>query len=177
MQETPEERYKRIHAVRKKAKVVTYSAMYGVGAAKLARETGMTAKEAESLLNAFWDINWAVKKVSSGARKREVNGGMWLLNPVSGFWHSLRNEKDAWSTLNQSTGVFCFDSWVAVCRKNGIKTIGQFHDEVIALVERGKEQETQDVMKKAVQKVNDKLKLNVPLGCDVQFGQTYAEIH
>jgi DNA polymerase I-like protein with 3'-5' exonuclease and polymerase domains len=48
---------------------------------------------------------------------------------------------------------------------------------VIALVEKGKEQETQDVMKKAVQKVNDKLKLNVPLGCDVQFGQTYAEIH
>jgi DNA polymerase I-like protein with 3'-5' exonuclease and polymerase domains len=169
--------YKRLKSVRKPYKVVNYSSLYGVGAAKLARETGKSEREAKALLEAFWQRNWSVDKVAKGLRVREVNGGMWLLNPVSGFWISLRSDKDRFSSLNQSTGVFCFDSWVAVCRKNGIKTIGQFHDEVIALVERGKEQETQDVMKKAVQKVNDKLKLNVPLGCDVQFGQTYAEIH
>lgn len=166
-----------IKHLRKAYKVVNYSATYGVGAAKLARETGKSEREAKALLEAFWQRNWSVDKVAKGLRVREVNGGMWLLNPVSGFWISLRSDKDRFSSLNQSTGVFCFDSWVAVCRKNGIKTIGQFHDEVIALVERGKEQETQDVMEKAVQKVNDKLKLNVPLGCDVQFGQTYAEIH
>ena len=169
--------YKRLKSVRKPYKVVNYSSLYGVGAAKLARETGKSEREAKALLEAFWQRNWSVDKVAKGLRVREVNGGMWLLNPVSGFWISLRSDKDRFSSLNQSTGVFCFDSWVAVCRKNGIKTIGQFHDEVIALVEKGKEQETQDVMKKAVQKVNDKLKLNVPLGCDVQFGQTYAEIH
>jgi hypothetical protein len=166
-----------IKHLRKAYKVVNYSATYGVGAAKLARETGKSEREAKALLEAFWQRNWSVDKVAKGLRVREVNGGMWLLNPVSGFWISLRSDKDRFSSLNQSTGVFCFDSWVAVCRKNGIKTIGQFHDEVIALVEKGKEQETQDVMKKAVQKVNDKLQLNVPLGCDVQFGQTYAEIH
>lgn len=175
--ESPEQRYKRIHAVRKKAKVVTYSAMYGVGAAKLARETGLSVKEAEALLIAFWDINWAVKKVASDARKREVLDGMWIKNSVSGFWHSLRSEKDAWSTLNQSTGVFCFDTWVALCRGNGIKTIGQFHDEIIALVEVGQEESTKEVMYKAAEVLNRKVNLNVPLGCDVQFGQTYADIH
>lgn len=166
-----------IKPLRKAYKVVNYSATYGVGAAKLARETGKSPREAKSLLDAFWQRNWAIETIAKDLRVREVNGGMWLLNPVSGFWISLRSDKDRFSSLNQSTGVFCFDSWVAICRKNGLQTIGQFHDEVIVVVPKGAEEGTQDLMKRAVQKVNDKLKLNVPLGCDVQFGQTYADIH
>lgn len=38
---------------------------------------------------------------------------MWLFNPVSKFWYSLRYPKDIFSTLNQGTGVFCFDTWIA----------------------------------------------------------------
>jgi hypothetical protein len=102
---------------------------------------------------------------------------MWVQNPVSGFWYSLRSDKDRFSTLNQGTGVFCFDTWVALCRGNGIKTIGQFHDEIIAIVEKGKEEETRQVMLKSAEALNRKVNLNVPLGCDVQFGQTYANIH
>ena len=62
-------------------------------------------------------------------------------------------------------------------RKQGIKTIGQFHDEVIALVEEGEEEVVKDKMEKAVSQLNKELSLNVPLGTDVQFGNTYAEIH
>ena len=102
---------------------------------------------------------------------------LWLWNPVSKFWYSLRSDKDKFSTLNQGTGVFCFDTWVALCRKSGIKTIGQFHDEIIALVEKGEEQKIVDKMKKAADSLNEKLQLNVPLGTDVQFGNSYAEIH
>ena len=166
-----------LKALRKAYKVVNYSATYGVGAAKLARETGKSEREAKALLDAFWKRNWSVDKVAKTLRVREVAGSMWLQNPVSKFWYSLRSDKDRFSTLNQGTGVYCFDSWVAICRKNGLQTIGQFHDEVIAVVPLGQEQEVHDIMKEAVQKVNDKLKLNVPLGCDVQFGNTYAEIH
>jgi len=32
-------------------------------------------------------------------------------------------------------------------------------------------------MHNAAVKLNDKVKLNVPLGTDVQFGKTYADIH
>jgi DNA polymerase I-like protein with 3'-5' exonuclease and polymerase domains len=73
--------------------------------------------------------------------------------------------------------VFCCDTWVALCRGNGIKTIGQFHDEIIALVEEGKEEETKEIITKAAEVLNRKVNLNVPLGCDVQFGKTYAHIH
>ena len=166
-----------LKALRKAYKVVNYSATYGVGAPKLARETGKSEKEARALLDAFWQRNWSVDRVAKGLRVREVNGGMWLLNPVSGFWISLRSDKDRFSSLNQSTGVFCFDSWLAIARKNGLQAIGQFHDEVIALVPEGQEEQIKGLLHTSVSKVNDKLKLNVPLGCDVQFGKTYAEIH
>ena len=163
--------------LRKNYKVVNYSATYGIGAAALARGTGMSKKASQTLLDAFWSRNWAIEKVASGAKTKEVLEGMWLKNPVSGFWHSLRSDKDRFSTLNQSTGVFCFDTWVALCRKNGIKCVGQFHDEVIALVKKGEEDEVEKIMHDAAIKLNQKVKLNVPLGTDVQFGNTYADIH
>ena len=166
-----------LKALRKNYKVVNYSATYGVGAPKLARETGMSKGEAKTLLDAFWSRNWAIEKVASTVRVREVMDGMWLLNPVSGFWHSLRSDKDRFSTLNQSTGVFCFDTWVAICRKNGVKAVGQFHDEIIALVKKGDEGKVENLMHEAAIMLNDKVKLNVPLGTDVQFGNTYADIH
>jgi len=163
--------------LRKNYKVVNYSATYGIGAAALARGTGMSKKASQTLLDAFWSRNWAIEKVASGAKTKEVLEGMWLKNPVSGFWHSLRSDKDRFSTLNQSTGVFCFDTWVSLCRNEGIKCVGQFHDEVIALVKKGDEATVEKIMHDAAIKLNQKVKLNVPLGTDVQFGNTYAEIH
>ena len=128
-------------------------------------------------MESFWKRNWSVEAVAKSLKTRERFEGMWVQNPVSGFWHSLRSDKDRFSTLNQSTGVYCFDTWVALCRQNGVKTIGQFHDEIIAIVEKGKEGETRQVMLKSAEALNRKVNLNVPLGCDVQFGVTYAEIH
>ena len=166
-----------LKALRKNYKVVNYSATYGVGAPKLARETGMSQSEAKTLLNAFWSRNWSIEKVASTARTRELFGSMWILNPVSGFWHSLRSDKDRFSTLNQSTGVYCFDTWVRLCRDKGIRCVGQFHDEIIALVKEGDEGNVEGIMHEAATQLNDKVKLNVPLGTDVQFGKTYADIH
>ena len=164
-------------ALRKKYKAANYSCVYGVGAAKLARTTGMKQMEAKKLIDAYWERNWSVKKAAESQKVREIRGEKWILNPVSGFWHNLRFDKDRWSTINQSTGVFCFDSWVAIIKNNGIKVIGQFHDEVAVVVKLGDETKTEDTLKQAIQKLNGKLNLNVPLDVDVQFGKTYAEIH
>ena len=166
-----------LKALRKNYKVVNYSATYGVGKQTLARNTGMSEDEAQTLLDAFWSRNWSVEKVSKDALVRNFHGSDWLFNPVSGFWHSLRSDKDRFSTLNQSTGVFCFDTWLYECRARGLKTIGQFHDETIVLVKEGWEDHTNAMMYEAINKTNDKIQLNVPLGIDVQFGKTYADIH
>ena len=166
-----------LKALRKNYKVVNYSATYGVGAPKLARETGMSKGEAKVLLEAFWSRNWAIERVAKNLRVRELFGGMWLKNPVSGFWHSLRSDKDRFSTLNQSTGVYCFDSWVKECRGMGLETIGQFHDEIIVLTKEGDEDKAENIMQMSINNVNHEINLNVPLGTDVQFGKTYADIH
>ena len=166
-----------LKALRKNYKVVNYSATYGVGASKLSRETGMDKKEAQALLDAFWSRNWSVQQVAEGLSVKDRRGYFWVQNPVSKFWYSLRSDKDRFSTLNQGTGVYCFDTWVYNCRLRGLKTIGQFHDEVIVLVKEGYEDWAKTQMEIAINKTNEHIQLNVDLGIDVQFGNTYAEIH
>ena len=166
-----------LKSLRKNYKVVNYSATYGVGAAKLSRETGMSVGEAAALLDAYWERNWAVKQFAEDQKIRKLDGEMWVQNPVSKFWHNLRYEKDAFSTINQSTGAYCFDKWVALYRTKRGNVIGQFHDESINLVKKGDEQEHTAALLWAIEKLNKELKLNVDLGIDVQYGQRYSEIH
>ena len=166
-----------LKAMRKNYKVVNYSATYGVGAAKLSRTTGMNIPQAQTLLDAYWNRNWSVKKFSEDQKIRQINGEMWVQNPVSGFWHSLRYEKDVFSTLNQSTGAYCFDKWVAYYRTRRPNIIGQFHDESINLVKEGEQNAHSDILNWAIEKLNQELKLNVDLGIDIQYGQRYSDVH
>ncbi len=166
---------KRIHEIRKKFKPVNYSAVYGVGVPKLSRDTGMSRKEAGALLTAYWERNWAVKKVAEEQFTKESHGYVWLKNPVSGFYHELRYDKDRFSTLNQSTGVYLFDSWLARCMARGYKGSMQFHDETAGPVTNM--QQTEEIMKLAIDQTNRDITLNVELGIDMKFGQNYAEVH
>ena len=166
-----------LKALRKNYKVVNYSATYGVGSPKLSRETGMSIKQAQALLDAYWQRNWSVKAFVDAQKIRTINEEMWVQNPVSKFWHSLRYEKDVFSTLNQSTGAYCFDKWVAYYRKRRPNIIGQFHDESINLVREGEQNEHSDALNWAIEKLNEDLKLNVDLGIDIQYGQRYSDVH
>lgn len=173
------DRYYDIHKIRKKFKPVNYSAIYGVGVKKLQRTTGMSVVEAGKLLQAYWDRNWGIKKFSEDmlTTVKTVGGEMWIKNPVSNYYHSLRYEKDAFSTTNQSTGVYCFDNWLAFYLLRRPNIVGQFHDESINCIPIGEEEEHAKTLKWAIGKVNEKLKLNIDLDVDVKFGGTYAQVH
>ena len=163
--------------IRKKYKVANYSCIYKVGAAKLARELDIPKKEAEALIEAYWKRNWSILRVSETQKVKIVGGSMWLQNPVSKFWHSLRSEKDIFSTLNQSTGVYCFDTWLYYTRLMGLPIAAQFHDEQLVPVKIGDEDFVKGVLKDAINFTNKKLKLNVELDVDCQFGENYASVH
>jgi len=171
------ELFNRLSELRKKGKTTNYSSTYGVGKAKLARDLGVTLKVSSALLKAYWDKNWAIKKVAESQEVKSTGKTMWLKNPVSGFWYQLRSERDIWSTLNQGSGTYCFDTWVYFVRKLGVVVVSQFHDEILIEVDIGKEEETEALLKEAMVMTNDKLKLNVPLGIDVQFGKNYGQVH
>ena len=170
--------FDKLTAARSKAKTVTYSAVYGVGAAKLAREMGVSQKEAQGLLEGYWAVNWAVKKIAGDTFVKTLkDGSMYLKNPVSGFYYSLRNDRDVWSTLNQGTGVFVFDSWVMRCRKKGVVFSAQYHDEHLSYVKIGNEHRQTELLEEAMREVNETLKLNVEITSDIQYGPNYASVH
>jgi DNA polymerase I-like protein with 3'-5' exonuclease and polymerase domains len=168
---------KNLKPVRKNFKAANYACIYGVGPPKLARETGLGVSQARTLIKAYWARNWAVERLCESVEVKRVDGEMWLFNPVSGFWYSLRNEKDIFSTLNQGTGVYCFDKWVMAFREKRNQLTAQFHDEVVLEIKKGNRERCEKLLKEAIRDVNNELKLNVDLDVDVQFGGNYAEIH
>lgn len=179
---TPEEQklYLRVNLIRGAYKAANYACIYGVGKAKLARETGLTVVEAAKLIDTYWQRNWSVKKLVDDLAQtnvKNINGEMWLFNPVSRLWYSLRNTKDIFSTLNQGTGVWCFDNWIREILFVRPQLTGQFHDEIILEIKKGAEDKCKKLLKDSIEKVNDKLKLNLKLDVDVQFGNRYSEIH
>lgn len=163
--------------VRKTYKGVNYACVYGAGAATVARTAGVPLARGEKLVEAYWKRNWSVKKIAEDQVVKTCMGTKWLYNPVSRLWYSLRYDKDRFSTLNQGTGVWCFDTWVKHVNKNGPPMIGQFHDEGIWLIKVGNRNRMTKHINKAMKEANKELNLNRELGCSIDFGKDYSEIH
>ena len=114
-----------------------------------------------------------MKKISDSVTTKQD----WLFNPVSKLWYKLRSEKDIFSTLNQGTGVYCFDLWIGFILQRRPQLTAQFHDEIILEIKKGDEPKAEKLLKDSIAKVNKLLKLNRDLDCDVQFGNNYSQIH
>jgi len=168
---------KKINAIRKTWKTVNYGSTYGIGAAKLARDLKCDVKEAKRLLDVYWGLNWSVKKFAEDCKVKRVLGQDWVLNPVSKMYYSLRSTKDIFSTINQSTGVWVFDNWIREVLKRRRQLTATFHDEGIWEIKKGNQEKMKQLLLDAIKATNDKLNLNVQIGCDIQFGNSYAEIH
>ena len=65
------------------------------------------------------------------------------------------------------------------CQANNLpfRLLGQFHDELILEVKEGLEDRYEQIVKASIKSLSDRLALNRELGCDVQFGKNYSEIH
>lgn len=158
-------------------KTANYSCTYGAGGDTLAITLDIPKPQGHSIVQAYRDKNWAINAIANECRTKTCMDSMWLFNPVSRFWYSLRHKKDRFSTLNQGTGVYCFDMWIYNFRMVMPQLTGQMHDEVILCVKKGQREKTIKVLQDAIEKTNRQLKLNRALGVDVQFGDNYAEIH
>jgi DNA polymerase family A len=163
--------------VRTKAKIVNFSGIYGAGPSKIALTTGMSLEEATTLHKTYWERNKSVKQISKDCIVKLVGKQMWLYNPISRFWYSLRSDKDRFSTLNQGSGVYCFDTHVRNVRQQDIKISLQYHDEIGFTFLKTEEQQIKDKLNKAIAITNEILKLNVPLGISIDIGKNYGEAH
>ncbi len=168
---------KSISEIRHAYKGGNYACTYGSGAKTLARQLGCKLHEADKIHKAYWRRNWSLRKIRQDAKTKNYKGGLWLYNPISKLWYSLRAEKDIFSTLNQGSGTYCFDMWLGFILKERKQLTAQFHDEIILEVKESEKEDIQKLLQTSLQKVNNLLKLNRELDCDVQFGKNYSLIH
>jgi hypothetical protein len=163
--------------LRHAGKTANYSCTYGASPQRLVYDSGLSLEVAQKLHKAYWSRNWALTAIAKDVVTKTVEGQMWLYNPVSKMWYSLRSDKDKFSTLNQGTGVYCFDTWIKHVLSIRKELTGQFHDEIILTIKDGTEDQCRNLLKWAIAQTNKELNLNVELGVDVEFGKNYAEIH
>ena len=169
--------FDRLSGIRKQAKAVNYSCTYNVTPAGLVRNTGMSLKDAKKLHKSYWKKNWSLEAIAKDTKVKTHDGKMWLFNPVSKMWYYLKHERDIFSTLNQSSGVYCFDTWVKYILEARKQLCGTVHDEVILCIKEGYRDRCEKMLRKALQQTNDELQLSISLGCDVAFGNDYSKIH
>lgn len=164
-------------AIRQTYKTANYACVYGASGETVARGAKVPVAKGVQIVEAYWKRNWAVKAIARDAITKKIGNQMWLFNPVSKFWYSLRHEKDIFSTLNQGTGVYAFDTWVKYVLQERPQLTGQFHDEIIIEVPVGHRDIYEKILRDALDKTNKQLMLNRQLDIDVQFGDNYAQIH
>jgi hypothetical protein len=168
---------KAIKPIRDIFKNGNYACQYGAGPPRLALTANISLKKAKQVWETYWKKNWAIKVVASEQTIKTVRGQMWLFNPISKFWYSLRYEKDIFSTLVQGSASYVFDEWVRLFRSKRPQITGQFHDEVVLTIKKGFREQAIDLLNSAILELNNILQLNRELGIGTQFGDRYSEIH
>lgn len=156
---------------------ITGNCTYGAGAAKVAESASIPKKEAEKVVKAYWDRNWAVKKYAEDRETKTVDGKNWVYNPYSKLWLYLTSDHIRFSACNQNAGVKMFDLWVYFMIQEGLKPVAQFHDEVLLCVDEDKAEWAEKVLHECMEKVNNCFNYPIKLEVDVQVGKTYADVH
>jgi hypothetical protein len=163
--------------IRDIAKNGNYACQYGAGVPRLVITCGISIAQAAKLHKAYWQMNWAIKAVAEQQTVKELNGQMWLFNPVSGFWYSLRQRKDVFSTLVQGTASYVFDRWVDNILQKRPQLTAQFHDEIVLSIRKGAEDKCTALVQGAIDELNEELKLNRELAIDIKYAERYSLVH
>lgn len=176
-------KFKRLDEIRATGKATNYACQYGSGVKTLARTAKVTERVAKKLHEGYHKLNWSIAKIASMMTVKKTDFGDWQLNPINKMWYSLRSDKDRFSTLIQGSGAYILDLWLyhveRLAKQRGLPyaAIGQFHDEMILELDEGMEKVYHELVADGLQKVNDQLKLNRELACDIKFGKRYSDIH
>lgn len=170
------DRFKELDILRGEAKTLNYSATYGVGATTLSRTLKKSVSYCKKLIDAYWRLHEPLKQIAENQVVKVIDNRLWLYNPMVGFWLELRNEKDIFNTLIQSSGSIITYTWAYLCMKAGLNLSLVYHDEVAAMVNR-EDDAVKAVLFSSIAKVNKIFNLSPEMSVDVQYGNNYSDIH
>lgn len=179
---------KEISKARGKGKNSNYALQYSCGIKTLARTAGVSETVAKNISKAYKSMNWSIDKIASDQVIKKTSHGVYQMNPFNNIWYHLKTDKDRFSTLVQGTGSYILDLWLGFqfnLRNNpkygiddyGVKLLATAHDEQIVEFKEDFKDSVKTLIEDSLGKVNDRFKLEIPFGCDVQFGTKYSEIH
>lgn len=162
-----------------------YALQYSCGVPTLARTAKISEKEARVIYKAYKKLNWSIDAIAKDQVRKTVSHGMYQWNPYSKMWYHLKTEKDSYSTLVQGSGSFLLDAWLKQIDnlkkeygvKENIKLCANVHDENLQEFKGVTEEFVLNIFDEALKRVNKALKVEIPFGCDTQFGDNYAAIH
>ena len=183
-----EEKNALIKAISKKrgiGKNCGYALQYNCGVPTLARTAKISEKEARVIFKAYKKLNWSIKAIADDQVRKTVSHGMYQWNPYSKMWYYLKKEHDSYSTLVQGSGSYLLDLWLKCIDnikvrdgiKDELKLCMSMHDENLQEYQSLTDEYVKDIFQEALDMVNKTLKVDIPFGCDTQFGTKYSEIH
>lgn len=170
---------------RGKGKNTNYGCQYGAGASTISRTAGVDLTTAKKLVKAYKKLNWSINEIAKNQIRKTVSHGMYQWNPYSKMWYYLKTEKDSFSTLVQGSGSYLLDLWLKCIDnikvrdgiKDELKLCMNIHDEQLQEYQSLTDEYVKDIFQEALDMVNKTLKVDIPFGCDTQFGTKYSEIH
>lgn len=182
------QRYSHIKTLRSKAKQVNFASTYSASPPKIQQLLQSDLKFAENLHSIYWTRNIGIKKTVACLKEKWIElpfatpiKQRYIFNPVSKFWMILRHEKDKFSALNQSTGVFVFDTWLynfkVETKDIDCNVVLQYHDEMLVVCHKEDKEVVEKALLSAMAKTNKMLNLNVEISISIDWGKNYAECH
>jgi DNA polymerase-1 len=175
---------------RRISKMVNYALLYGKTAFSLAKDIGVSRKEAESFIEAYFArypkvrtfIEETIAKARETGHVRTLLGRLRRLPDLrsKNFPVRMEAERQAMNTPVQGSAADLIKRAMIdlhrelAARKLRSRLILQIHDELLLEVPEAEAETARDLVKDVMEGA---LKLDVPLVADARLGRSWAEVH
>jgi len=176
--------------MRRTAKVINFGIIYGMSGYGLAKELGVSQREAQNYIDAYFErykgvknyIERILKETRSNGFVKTMFGRIRYVPEINNHDNSVRQvgERIAMNTPIQGTAADIIKlAMVSIHRKLKEKClcshiIMQIHDELVLEVKDEETETVKDIVKTEMENV---IKLSVPLNVSLGLGKSWAEAH
>jgi len=175
--------------MRRRAKAVNFGIIYGMGPQRLAREQGVTMKEATGFIKRYFErfprvkdyVDDTVAAVERDGSVRTLFGRIRYFPEIRGGDRNARQQalRAAVNTTIQGTAadlikkaMIDLAASLAASRLGSVVVL-QVHDELVLEVPVGEELQTADLLRRVMEQVHP---LSVPLTVDIRSGKNWLDM-
>lgn len=162
------------------SKTLTYSVLYGAGAAKVGATVGGSAKQGAKLIDNFLNNTPSLKKLKAKVDKLAAKG---FVPAIDGRKIWVRSEHAALNSLLQSAGAIIAKQWI-ICfteelksKKIPYKLLAWVHDEVQLETPAEYGEIVGKIVAEAATTAGEKLKFRCPIAAEYRVGRNWHDCH